>query len=83
MKEKKFRHEIKHYINYSDYRAIKNRLMHIMKIDANASENNEYKIRSLYFDNLNDKVLMEKINGVNYREKFRIRFYNDNHSLLN
>ena len=40
MKEKKFRHEIKHYINYSDYRAIKNRLMHIMKIDANASENN-------------------------------------------
>ncbi|MDK0616813.1 polyphosphate polymerase domain-containing protein [Clostridium perfringens] len=82
MKEKKFRHEIKHYINYSDYRAIKNRLMHIMKIDANASENNEYKIRSLYFDNLNDKVLMEKINGVNYREKFRIRFYNDNHSFI-
>ena len=82
MKEKKFRHEIKHYINYSDYRAIKNRLMYIMKIDTNASENNEYKIRSLYFDNLNDKVLMEKINGVNYREKFRIRFYNDNHSFI-
>ncbi|EGT4144800.1 TPA: polyphosphate polymerase domain-containing protein [Clostridium perfringens] len=82
MKEKKFRHEIKHYINYSDYKAIKNRLMHIMKIDTNASENNEYKIRSLYFDNLNDKVLMEKINGVNYREKFRIRFYNDNHSFI-
>ena len=35
--------------------------MYIMKIDTNASENNEYKIRSLYFDNLNDKVLMEKI----------------------
>lgn len=83
MEEKKFRHEIKHYINHSDYMVIKNRLMHVMKIDKNASENNEYKIRSLYFDNLKDKVLMEKINGINHREKFRIRFYNDDHSFIN
>ncbi|MDZ5253531.1 polyphosphate polymerase domain-containing protein [Clostridium sp. LIBA-8841] len=82
MEEKKFRHEIKHYINHSDYMAIKNRLVHVMKIDKNASENNEYKIRSLYFDNLKDKVLMEKINGINRREKFRIRFYNDDHSFI-
>lgn len=82
MKEKKFRHEIKHYINKSDYMAIKSRLTHIMRIDKNASENNEYKIRSLYFDNLKDKVLMEKINGINHREKFRIRFYNDNYSFI-
>lgn len=82
MEEKKFRHEIKHYINYLDYMAIKNRLVHVMKIDKNANENNEYKIRSLYFDNLKDKVLMEKINGINRREKFRIRFYNDDHSFI-
>ena len=82
MKEKKFRHEVKHYINMSDYLAIKNRLSHIMRIDKNANENREYKIRSLYFDNLRDKVLMEKINGINHREKFRIRFYNDNHSFI-
>lgn len=82
MKEKKFRHEIKHYINNSDYMAIKSRLRYIMRIDKNASENNEYKIRSLYFDNLKDKVLMEKINGINHREKFRIRFYNDDYSFI-
>ncbi|WP_061996464.1 polyphosphate polymerase domain-containing protein [Clostridium sp. ATCC 25772] len=82
MAEKKFRHELKHYINMSDYMAIKNRLTQIMRLDKNANQNNEYKIRSLYFDNLNDKALMEKINGINRREKFRIRFYNDDYSFI-
>lgn len=82
MKEKKFRHEVKHYINMSDYLSIRNRLVPIMNIDKNANKDNEYKVRSLYFDNLNDKVLMEKINGINHREKFRIRFYNDDHSFI-
>ena len=68
MAEKKFRHELKHYINMSDYMAIKNRLTQIMRLDKNANQNNEYKIRSLYFDNLNDKALMEKINGINRRK---------------
>jgi SPX domain protein involved in polyphosphate accumulation len=36
----------------------------------------KYLIRSLYFDNLNDKALREKVDGVNMREKFRIRYYN-------
>lgn len=82
MEDKKFRHEVKHYINMSDYVTIKNRLVHIMKLDKNSNKNSEYKIRSLYFDNLRDKVLMEKINGVNHREKFRIRFYNNNYSFI-
>lgn len=82
MEERKFRQEIKHYINYADYLAIKSRLSYIMKEDKNSNENKEYKIRSLYFDNLNDKVLLEKINGINHREKFRIRFYNDDFSFI-
>lgn len=32
-------------------------------------------IRSLYFDNLYDKVLKEKLSGVAVRDKFRIRYY--------
>lgn len=82
MKQVKFRHELKHYINMSDYLAIRNRLLHIMSSDKNANEKNEYRIRSLYFDNLQDKVLMEKVNGINHREKFRIRFYNNDHSFI-
>lgn len=82
MEEVKFRHELKHYINFSDYISIKSRLRSIMHIDKNANENNEYKIRSLYFDNVYDKALMEKVIGVPKRDKFRIRFYNDNHEFI-
>ncbi|SFA83108.1 polyphosphate polymerase domain-containing protein [Clostridium frigidicarnis] len=82
MSETKFRHEMKHYINMCDYVAISNRLRKIMHLDKNANSHREYKIRSLYFDNLRDKVLMEKINGINRREKFRIRFYNDDYSFI-
>lgn len=82
MKEIKPRHEIKHFINLCDYYEIKNRLKHIAKLDVNAGIDGTYKIRSLYFDNFNNKALMEKINGVNNREKFRIRFYNDVPSVI-
>lgn len=80
--DKKFRHELKHYISYSDYLAIKSRLRTIMHVDKNADSKNEYKIRSLYFDNVYDKVLMEKVIGFPKRDKFRIRFYNDNHEFI-
>ena len=42
----------------------------------------KYLIRSLYFDNLNDKALREKVDGVNMREKFRIRYYNGDTSFI-
>ncbi len=77
MKGQKFRHELKHTINYSDYIALRQRLRVIAKQDPHATENGQYRIRSLYFDNLDDKALLEKINGVNNREKYRIRYYND------
>ncbi len=82
MKENRFRHELKHYINFCDYLAIKSRLRTIMNIDKNADENNEYRIRSLYFDNAYDKVLMEKVIGIPKRDKFRLRFYNHNHNFI-
>lgn len=78
----KLRHELKHYINRSDYIEIRNRLQHLAKLDRNAKKNGEYKIRSIYFDDYQDKVLMEKIIGLNNRDKFRIRFYNDDPSFI-
>lgn len=36
----------------------------------------------MYFDNLRDKALREKLEGLNYREKFRIRYYNGDTSFL-
>ncbi|MCI9270052.1 MAG: polyphosphate polymerase domain-containing protein [Dorea sp.] len=76
-----FRHEWKHEISYADMLSLRSRLSAIMQQDSHAV-NGKYKIRSLYFDNFRDKALLEKINGVNTREKFRVRFYNDDPSFI-
>ncbi len=77
------RHELKHLIHQGDYLAIKSRLKWIMKQDAHVDESGQYFIRSLYFDNYQDKALAEKLSGVSEREKFRIRYYNNNDSFVN
>lgn len=75
MNEMQFRHEYKHYLNYSDYLVTRNRLRAVMKTDPYAGKDGFYQIRSLYFDNASDKALQEKISGLSEREKFRIRCY--------
>ena len=70
-----YRHEWKHEITYADLLSIRARLRAIARPDPHAA-GGKYLIRSLYFDNLNDKALREKIDGVNMREKVRIRYYN-------
>ncbi len=76
-----YRHEWKHELNFSDMIAIRQRLRVVAKPDPNAVDG-KYFIRSLYFDNLADKALREKLDGVNRREKFRIRYYNENISII-
>ncbi len=77
----KYRHEWKHEISYGDMLVLRQRLAAVMKRDAHAIDG-RYLIRSLYFDNASDKALREKIDGVNVREKFRIRYYNNDASLI-
>ena len=69
-----FRNEWKHEITASDRICIRQRMRAVARTDPHA-KNGIYMIRSLYFDNLYDKALREKIDGVNRREKFRIRYY--------
>ena len=76
-----YRHEWKHEIGYSDLLSIRARLRAVAEPDRHAVDG-KYLIRSLYFDNLDDKALREKIDGVNMREKFRIRYYNGDVSLI-
>jgi SPX domain protein involved in polyphosphate accumulation len=71
------RHEYKHPITYHDYLVISGRLKHLAKQDKHVGEDGTYRVRSLYFDNLSDKALREKIEGTDKREKFRIRYYNE------
>ena len=77
----KYRHEWKHEINYVDMLTLRTRLLAVMKRDEHAI-GGVYQIRSLYFDTLSDKALREKIDGVNIREKFRIRYYNEDASFI-
>ena len=76
------RHELKHYINHVDLLQLRARLPCVMSVDENAEADGGYRVRSLYFDNYNDKVLREKIDGVDDREKFRLRFYNNDVSFI-
>ena len=76
-----YRHEWKHEISTSDMISIRQRMRVIAKTDPHALDG-KYRIRSLYFDNLADTALREKIDGVNCREKFRIRYYNDDLSFI-
>lgn len=77
----KYRHEWKHEISYADMLVLRQRLSAVMKEDTHCI-NGKYLIRSLYFDNESDKALREKIDGVNIREKFRMRYYNNDTSLI-
>ena len=70
------RHELKYLITPAELSVLRGVLKPITQFDPNGDENNEYIIRSLYFDTINDDALMEKIAGVGNRKKYRIRIYN-------
>ena len=76
-----YRHEWKHEISYTDLLCIRQRLQAVARPDSH-TVGGKYLIRSLYFDSANDKALREKIDGVNMREKFRIRYYNGDTSVI-
>ena len=82
MQEKHYRHEMKYQIAYGDYLAMRKRLAAVMEKDPHTMEDGRYRIRSIYFDNTEDKALREKVDGVSKREKFRIRYYNDDLSFI-
>lgn len=82
MEEPHGRHELKHYINYFDVLELRARLPYVAKINRNAKNGNGYLVKSLCFDNYNDKALREKLDGLNDREKFRIRLYNNDTSFI-
>lgn len=80
---RKYRHEIKYTISKQIAEILKQRLLYIMDIDANnKNPDNTYYIRSLYFDDLSNTAYFEKIDGIQYRKKYRIRIYNYDDSFI-
>ena len=80
-KDTKLRHEWKHHITPMDKQAVINRLSAIASTDPHYGAE-PYHIRSLYFDNVYDKALAERLNGCEVREKFRIRYYNSDEGYI-
>ncbi len=79
----KYRHEIKYTISNAQAELLKRELKTMMSFDTNAFyEDGSYLIRSLYFDDLDSSAYYEKLDGVLYRKKYRIRIYNDDESYI-
>ena len=70
------RHELKFFISPIQYQVLSRTLKATLSPDPNGDKNNQYHIRSLYFDTAYDSALYDKINGTANRDKYRIRIYN-------
>ncbi len=71
------RHELKFFISPAQHYLLSRALDRVLARDPNGDkENNEYAIRSLYFDTVWNTALFDKLDGVKDRDKYRIRIYN-------
>lgn len=77
-----YRHELKFYVPEITLEKLKYRLDAIMELDSNQTEQ-EYTIRSLYFDDYGDTCYNETLAGKDNRYKYRIRFYRGNLDYIN
>ena len=55
------RHELKFFINDVQYHVLSGVLDRVLHRDPNGDENNEYHIRSLYFDTIYNSALFYKL----------------------
>lgn len=69
------RHELKFYINPGDYLILRGLLDKVLRRDVHGDANNNYFIRSLYFDDAYNAAYLQKLDGVEVRDKYRIRIY--------
>ena len=82
-KKYRYRHELKFKISNSAAEVLKQKLSLIMDKDNNAFyKDGSYLIKSLYFDNRDSDSYYEKMDGVLYRKKYRIRIYNEDDSFI-
>ena len=80
--ENRFRHEFKYLSTLGQLKTIQVRLTGLIPLDPHVGPDGIYNIRSLYFDDYEDRYLKENEAGVDPREKFRIRIYNHSDSRI-
>ena len=78
---RKLRHELKFIINEGTYLMLRERLTPLMTVDPHGV-NGEYRVTSLYFDDIYNSAYWQKMNGIQTRRKFRIRAYDLDPSII-
>lgn len=76
------RHERKHQISPEEDWVLSQRLKRLFHRDRHAGPDGVYQVTSLYFDTPYDRALREKLDGVDRREKFRLRYYGTDTSFI-
>lgn len=77
----RYRHELKYYlgiVSFADYQVLSKALSETMQADPHGNDQNEYWIRSLYFDTPENNDYYEKVSGLFRRKKIRLRIYDVN-----
>ncbi len=82
MEQIRYRHEFKYPLTRGQILIEEARISPVMTKDAHASPMGYYNIRSLYFDDYENSCFMDNENGVDNREKYRIRIYDHNTELI-
>ena len=78
----KFRNELKYICSEGELIQIHSRVQMLCDADAHVGPEGIYNIRSIYFDDLQNRYFFENENGTDPREKFRIRTYNASDSRI-
>lgn len=77
-----FRNEQKFLCTKGDVLILKTRLRALLREDEHAPSPSGYRVRSVYFDDCEDRALDQNLDGVDDRVKFRLRLYNADTSYI-
>lgn len=75
------RSELKYLINKMDHLILSSKLKSVLKVDPHAKDGS-YLVKSVYFDDFSDNAWLDNLMGASEREKFRIRYYNNDPSYI-
>ncbi len=78
MRSVNYRHEYKYPLTNGQMLIENAKISALAGRDVHTGERGFYNIRSLYFDDYENSCYLDNENGVDQREKYRIRIYNHN-----
>ena len=81
MENNSYRHEFKYLVDEKQLVVLESRIKGIMSLDEHANEGT-YNIRSMYFDDYDNSCFYANEDGLNEREKYRIRIYNSSNEKI-